>query len=122
MNLGYYRKENTDKEAVQALPDVQWALEEILSIKEVLLQYNKDERDYYHLHAPSMASIQKVLDHILLRVEHNRDTNFCLIFVAIGHAIKKDGVMHYALNELDEKTNYFKLFNLEEANKALAEN
>ena len=30
--------------------------------------------------------------------------------------------MHFALNELDESTNYFKLFNLEEANKNLATN
>ena len=88
----------------------------------MFLQYNKDERDFYHLHAPSMASIKKTLDHIKLRVKHNLDTNFCLIFVAIGHGIKKDGVMHLAINELDLDTNYYKLFNLEKANKDLAMN
>ena len=64
MNLEYGWKRNTDGEAVQARPDIEWALEEILSLKEVFLQYNKDERDYYHLYDPSMASINKVKHHI----------------------------------------------------------
>ena len=71
----------------QALPDVRFAHTEMQSIKTVFQKYIKDERDFYHLQAPTMAEIQKTVAHIKLRLEHNPETNFCLMFAVIGHGI-----------------------------------
>ena len=57
------------------------------SIKTVFQQYIKDERDFYHLQAPSMAQIDETVEHIKLRLKHNPETNYCLIFAAIGNGI-----------------------------------
>ena len=75
---------NKAKKVEQALPDVPFALKEMQSIKTVFQQFIKDERDFYHLHAPTMAQIEKAVAHIELRLNHNPETNFCVFFVVIG--------------------------------------
>ena len=46
---------NKNKKVEQALQDVPFALKEMQSIKTVFQQFIKDERDFYHLQAPTMA-------------------------------------------------------------------
>ena len=102
-----------DKKVEQALPDIPFALKEMQSIKTVFQQYIKDERDFYHLQAPSMAQIDETVEHIKLRLKHNPETNYCLIIAAIGEGIQREGSENLVINEWDSNSRYFKLWKVQ---------
>ena len=46
---------NTEQKIEQALPDVQFSVKEIESVRRVFKEFLHDERDIYHLRSPTMA-------------------------------------------------------------------
>ena len=104
----------------RALPDVPFAVKEMQSIKTVFQKFIKDERDFYHHQSPTMAQIEKTVNHIKLRLENNPETNYCVIFVAIGHGILKEGSMNVIINQWDDAAKYYTIWDLEELNNKLA--
>ena len=103
------------------MPDVPWAEEEIKSLLTVLKQYINAEQDIYYLYNAPLEALKKSFDHLTERVNDNPETNFCLMFVAIGHGVQKEGSMHVVINQFDDKVGYYELFNLQDFNKELAE-
>ena len=90
MNLGYdsyYKIRNTEQKIEQVLPDVKWAQQELQSLLTVLKQYVHNVQDIYSLYNAKLETILKSLDHLTERVENNPETNFCLMFVAIGQGV-----------------------------------
>lgn len=64
----------------------------------MLKQYIKSENDIYDLRSPTKEQIDESIKHIKQRIEYNSETNYCLLIVAIGHSVLKDGSMNLALN------------------------
>ena len=46
---------NFEQKIEQALPDVQFSVKEIESVRRVFKEFLHDERDIYHLRSPTMA-------------------------------------------------------------------
>ena len=101
------------------MDDLPAAKEDIEVFKRVMNTYNVDQ-EFFCADA-SYKEIQKLTLDLTKTFVKNKNTNFAVIYLVAGHGMNIDGKQIVLLNEFNEKTNWYRKWNLEDNLRTFAE-